>query len=380
MSGRVDAEGGTHGRPDEAMPEFVMPAEVPPPVVEPAAGATEGPDRDPDALAPSTARGITDLHPGEAPPPVRRRLAWRQLIAAGAIGVVVGAAIPGGIQAVERGAAAADRAGLESLALEYVTAIAEQRADDATRLVPPRVPGDAPLLVDAALQSAIPISDPAVGVVQIDGDSGRVDVRFRSGRGEQTRTLEADRADGAWSIRTTLAERVMLYDPGFGMPTTIGGVALEPMQPVLLYPGIYTTDERDDGWVRAAATQVLVDGDPVTTSDLMVSTEVLPALAEAAGREGMRRAEACAADPECELPTGATFEAAVDPYLSGAYGPEGIELGVQLEVRLPGEEGSDIVDVPVRVQRSADGSHAFECLAPNAYMSPAPRFDWGPCG
>lgn len=369
----------TADRDAGTMPEFVMPVE--PPAGPPAASA-------PPELDERPAPGVTALHPSELEPrehpPVRPRRPWRQLIAAGAIGVVVGAAIPGGFQAVERSAAAADRAGLEALALEYVTAIAEGRADDATALVPPSAPGGAPLLVDAVLATAQRIGEPAVGVVQIDGDSARVDVRFRSSSGERTRTLEAERAAEGWTIRTSLAEPVLLYDMGFGAAATIAGVALDPVRPSLLYPGIYTTDEQEDEWVRVEPGQVRVDGDPTTPSEVMLSTEVVPELSEAATEEALRRAAACAADPACDLPADARFEGIQPAYLSGMNGPDSIELGVAIGVT-SGTSGSgnyqvQHVDVPVRVQRAADGTETWECLEPNAYMTGGSSFEWGPCG
>ena len=112
------------------MPEFEMPPEVDPPprpaLCSPATGVAEQP-----AAYEPTGEGRVE----------RPRPAWRHLLIACLIGVLAGAAVPAAVQGFERSAVAARVDSRRSLASDYLTAIAEQRATTPPRSCRSRAPG-----------------------------------------------------------------------------------------------------------------------------------------------------------------------------------------------------------------------------------------------
>lgn len=352
---------GTHPGQDErvstSMPEFEMPA------------AVEAPPRpEASAAAPSTVRPAHTADPDASDPlepPGRSGLGWRHLLVAGLVGAIVGAAIPGGVQLVERAAADAQVESLRTVALEYLNAIADGHADDATAMVP--LAGAAQAAPDAVLQSADRIEDVEVRLVHIDGDIGSVEVRYTAEHTDIARTLEAERLDSEWRLTTTLAEPLFIAAHDARMDVGIGGVAL-PMWGAHLYPGVYEVDQEAGPLLSTRSEPFIIDGDPATRPEVYVESALLPELAQRASQYARAVVRECQAAPDCAVPADAELSEQGN-YVYGVSG-DAIDVSVQLMA------GSDIngqwFEVRVRITMDEAGAPAQWLCAPmDTYATPS---------
>lgn len=298
------------------MPEFEMPDVVPPPPV--AADAAAPPARASDPASPTETGahlpaivGATELtaepDPLAAPVPAPRpRIVWRHVLAAALVGAILGAGVPAAVQAVDRAAAAAEIEGVRSLAADYLAAIAEGRADDATALAP----SDArrPLAPPNVLAAARPIERTEVRLVHLEGDQGSVEVRYRAGGSDVFRTLDVERRDGRWSIATTLLEEVNVYSSDDRSTLIIAGTTVESGR-VLLYPGTYVPDSDAGPVLVSRAESFVVDGDPRTPTETYRMSDLAPELSELAMEHALAAVAECQRADSCEVPDGEVVRA-----------------------------------------------------------------------
>src|SRR5688572_10275426 len=108
-----------------SMPEFEMPPVAAP---RPAAALDE-----PRAAPPGRPAELDASVPRAKRP--KASFGWRQVLIAGLVGAVLGAAVPAAFEASDRSVAAARVDGLRTAALDYLTAIAEGRAELASTVV-----------------------------------------------------------------------------------------------------------------------------------------------------------------------------------------------------------------------------------------------------
>lgn len=293
---------------------------------------------------------------------------WRHLAVAGLVGVLVGAALPAGLHAAERGAVDADAERLRSTAMAYLTAIAEGEAAVATAMVP--APGAAP---NAVLRAAVPITAPEVGVVAIDGDAATVDVRFGLGERQITRTLWAARDDGAWRLGTTLAEPVAVAPDVRGSSVRVGGVALEPDAPALLYPGRYRVDLAESALLRTGGDLFEVDGDPATPTDVVASATPTEELASAAVAVTRARVGACQLLAECPVDVD-TVARPGDAILVSGVDPSSGAIDLLLPLGLGSGFGGSGQELRLRALVDAAGSlvgwQCSEAGAPDGPLEP----------
>lgn len=338
------------------MPEFEMPAEVEAP---PRPGTPPAPQRTvrPAHTAEPDASDALDA-------PRRSGLSWRHLLVAGIIGAVVGAAIPGGIQVVERAAASADEDSLRTVAMEYLTAIAEGRAGDATEMVPLRRSDEG--TADAVLQSADPIDDLEVRLVQIDGDIGSVEVRYRAKRNDTARTLEAERTFGVWRLTTPLVEPLFVASDS-RIAVRIGGVALPTGRGVDLYPGAYAIDDDAGPLVTARSEPFVIDGDPATRPEVYVESVLLPEVEERAREAARAVMAACQAGPDCTVPPDAEL-VEQGTYVYG-FSDDAVDVSVQL---MSGAEmNAQWFEVRVRIVTDETGApQEWLCTSMDSYETP----------
>lgn len=350
------------------MPDFEMPAGVPEsaPALEarvPTPGERPAHTAEPDADDPA-ARAA------------RRGINWRHVLVAGVVGVLAGAAIPGGIQVAERAAADGDQASLRATAMEYLTAIAEGRASEATAMVAAPAPGQQ--MPDAVLQSATRITDPEVRLVHIDGDAATVEVEFTLGRPQLTRTLEAERVGGAWQISRPLTEAVPFHQFSGTAGARIAGFEITLDQAPHLYPGIYTFDAvPDDAIVTARSDPFSVDGDPATQTEPYVQLSLRPSIAEQAEAVALAVGERCIAEGSCAIPPDATLR--VEPGIwVVAVSPQAVEVIAQLTTT--SSNRMDAHQIVMQIERDAAGDvSAWMCSPVDAYEltdpEPCPAVD-----
>ncbi|SDR89479.1 hypothetical protein SAMN04489719_1065 [Agrococcus carbonis] len=335
------------------MPEFEMPAEVSaPPRPEPAQPATERP-------AHTAEPGASDRL--EAPRPVRA--GWRRLIAAGVIGALLGAALPGALQLVERRAAAADTESLRTVAADYLAAIAEGRAAEATAMVP--LPQRAETATDAVLQSADRIEDAAVRLVHIDGDAGLVEVAFTLLGEEHARSLSAERVFGEWRLTTPLAEPL---DIGMfsNAVAAIGGFEL-PRGGVHLYPARYSFDRQTGPVVQVRGEPFVVDGDPASQTMAYVEAVLVPDVAAAVNTMVAELAEVCQRALDCPVPAGADVRTP-NVYISNV-GERSIDLMAQVATSTGQSE--QWFDVMVRAELGDTGAaQQWLCSSIGSFSTP----------
>ncbi|GEK79392.1 hypothetical protein ABA31_07430 [Agrococcus baldri] len=348
------------------MPQFEMPPQAEGTARPDAAGASladEAPRADtadplrPDSPAPDPPRP-------EQPSGPRRRFGWRQLLIAGLAGVMAGGAIPAALQSLDDSAASAQVEGLRTVALEYLTAIATGRAGVATQLAP--VHGDGRVAPDAVLQSADPITDYAVQLVQVDGGSGSADVRYRVGGIEVFRALEARLVDGEWSLRTSLAE---VADVTFGDPIArvqVAGVPLAGTPPVLLYPGSYRVDAFSGPFFLSGGDEFVVDGDARTPTAPYVTAGVVPRIRDLATELALDTVADCQMRARCPVGHGLRLLPVGEPYPVDADAEGG---AIDLAVPIMALDGQDTqwFDVRLRAVLDADGAPAeWLCGEPGA--------------
>lgn len=353
------------------MPDFAMPPEAAEPFVvappahpQPRHGLPADADREPpldEAIDPI------------GPPTARRP--WRHLLAATLIGVLLGAGLTSAAQGMERAAGADDRARLAAAAMAYLTAIAEGRAAEATRLVPPPARfGAADLLTDRVLSASGRITQPRAGFAQIDGDEARIDVGFILGRDDVSLTLEGARDGDGWRITTSLAERVPYFAFGPGARTaSIAGAPMSAAE-LLLYPATYMTDATDDGLISIRSVTFAVDGDARTTVEVAPMVEIAPDLAERLAPVALAYGIACQQRDGCGIPPGQLLSSGqLQPLCDGAGAAEvsvlltrSMGAGAEVEwheVRMRGELRSE--------------SAAWECGVPTLVTGRVG--EWEPC-
>lgn len=322
------------------MPQFEMP-----PQAEDAARPAAPPE-DADPLPP-----VADDPPDAAR--ARLRFGWRQLLVAGLVGALVGGAVPAVLQSLDDSAASVRVERLRSVALEYLTAIASGRAGVATALAP--VHSGARVAPDAVLQSADPITDVAVQLVQVDGETGSADVRYRLAGSEVFRTLEAREVEGEWRLETTLAE---VADVTFTDPIArvqVAGVPLDDAVPLLLYPGAYRVDAFSGPFFLSGGDEFVVDGDPSTPTAPYVTAGVVPRIRDYATELALDAVADCQMRSRCPvghglrlLPVGEPYPVDVDPQ-AGA---------VDLSVPIMARDGEDTQWFEVRLRATLDADGA----------------------
>jgi hypothetical protein len=276
-------------------PEFVMP---PPPVVTaaPASAPLAVPELLPDAVdreAPVASRVAR----------LRGRLG-RTLLAVGAAGMVVGALAQTGVTAIASATSEAQLAALQAVGMDYLTAIAEGRAADATAMVPPGRLGE--VAPDAVLADAAPIRDYSASIVgRVDDGAAVVLVKFTVGAVEVDRLLDAQLADGGWRLLTSLAEAPSIYQDHQLAQMVLGGVEIDARSPMLLYPGAYRPDVIDSGLYRTVGGTFAIDGDPDTRHEVWSGVELDMEAAVTARGLAVATVEACQAAASCEVPADA---------------------------------------------------------------------------
>lgn len=349
-----------HARHDERvstqMPEFEMPHGVPAPAR-------------PDA-APAVALGEAPAHTAEpddddpAARDGRRRINWRHVLVAGVVGVLVGAAIPGGIQVAERAAVSGDQASLRATAMAYLTAIADGRASDATAMVAAPAPGKQ--VPDAVLQSAERITEPAVRLVHIDGDAATVEVEYRLGEPRITRTLQAERIGGAWQISRPLTEAVPFHQYSGTAGASIAGFEIPFDAPLPFYPGIYRFDAvPDDPIIVSRSEPFRVDGDPTTPTEPFIEMSLVPAVAERAEAVALAVAERCMEDERCAIPPDASVRVEHGIWVT-EVSPQTVDVVAQLTTTRASWMGGH--QVVMRIDRDAAGdASAWRCSPLDAY-------------
>jgi hypothetical protein len=345
------------------MPEFEMPAEV------------SAPPR-PERAQPATERPAHTAEPGasgrlEAPRPVKA--GWRRLIAAGIIGALLGAAVPGALQLVERSAAAADTESLRTVAADYLAAIADGRAAEATAMVP--LPQRAEAAPDAVLQSAERIEDAAVRLVHIDGDAGLVEVAFTLVGEEHVRSLSVERVFGDWRVTTSLAEPL---DIGMfsNAVAAIGGFEL-PRGAVHLYPGRYSFDRQLGPIMQVRGEPFVVDGDPASQTMAYVDAMLVADASAVVNGMVLELAHGCQRGPECPIPTGADVEVASNYFNSMSEGR--VDIHVQVTARMGvSEQWHDVV---VRAELDETGEPVqWLCSPVGSFSTPTEPCPAAPAG
>ncbi len=333
-----------------------MPAAPPPRAVAPVR---------PDPGERATARPAHTAEPDASHLEPLRGTGWRQLLAAGVVGAIVGAAIPGGIELGERAAANADEAGLRQVATAYLAAIADGRASDASAMVP--LPARAEEATDAALQSARRIDAAEVRLVRVDGDIGSVEVRYEVGAVETARTLDAERVAGDWWLTTSLAEPVEAMYFSFDTQVSLAGTPLVVGRPLHLYPGLYEVDETESPIMRVRSEPFAVDGDTATPTEVFVDAQLTPEVHDDASALGLAVARECQAAPSCEIPPEVELEVAHAAVYGGADG--WLDLGVQLA---SADVQQQWFEVRLRLETDAEGAPArWLCAPPGDHGDPA---------
>ena len=352
--------GGAHPGQDErvstSMPEFEMPA------------AVEAPPR-PERPAPaSSLRPAHTAEPdasGTLEAPRRSGPGWRHVLVAGLVGAIIGAAIPGGVQMIERAAADAQVESLRTVALEYLTAIADGRADEATAMVP--LPRNAEQAPDAVLQSADRIEDVEVRLVHIDGDIGSVEVRYTAQHDDIARTLEAERVGGEWRLTTTLAEPLFVATYDSGTEVRIAGVALSTGRGVHLYPGGYSLDEDDGPLLSTRSEPFVIDGDPATRPEAYAESVLLPEAERRAGEHARAVVRECQAQPGCIVP----LEAELADQGTYVYGSSDGAIDVSVQLMAGDDLNGRWFEVRVRIVTDEAGApEQWLCAEMDDYSIP----------
>jgi hypothetical protein len=346
------------------MPEFEMPpaAEAPPLAPEPDALAPPSPEVvEPDPVEPDVA------------PAGRRRFAWKHLAATGVLALAIGLGVPTALEVADRAASADAVQELRATALEYVGAIAGGDSRRATQLVP--VHGLVYIAPPEVLRSARPIEVPEVEVVHVEGDRGTVEVHYRVYGVDVFRTLQAERDDGAWQLRTSLAEVVDRRDPEVAARASIAGVRLGGFLPVMLYPGVYTIDEVDGPVLVTGGDVFAVDGDPRTPMVPEMSIAVVPPIAERAIELTTAAVEACRQRSGCLVPT-ATRLRFVDRVLVERSDPDQRTLDLVVGFTAIDAPAQDFFQMQLRLTTDEQGVPVeWECGPPGAFGGPTV-----PCG
>lgn len=343
--------------PPQPEPEAEPVAQVPPPdeVVPP-----------PRAVEPT----VDDVEPRAAR---RHRATWKHVAAAAVLGLSMGVGVPGAFVAAERAATADSADALRGTALEYIGAIAARDSRRAAQMVPIR--GLAYIAPPEVLRSAAPIEVPEVELVHIEGDRGTAEVHYRVYGLDVFRTLQAERVDGAWQLRTSLAEIVDTADHETSVRGAVAGVPLGGFLPMMLYPGVYTLD-RVEGTVLAAGGDVFsVDGDPRTATQPVLTVTVVPAIAERATELARSAVEDCQLRPGCLVPPGSRLRF-VDRMFLARSDPEGGTVDLVAGFTAIDAPEQDYFEMQVRVLVDEhDRPVGWQCGQPGALGGPT-----HPCG
>lgn len=319
---RTPLADGATARQDGSVPpspEFFMPPDAP---ARPAVVADVG------------APPIRAPHPSDEPdddrePIGRKRLPWRQLLAAALIGILIGAGVPSVFQGLDRAAADARVESLRSTAMAYLAAIAAGESDAATAMVP--VEHETP--PDAVLRSAQRIELPDVRLTTIDGDLATVEVRYRVDGREVARTLDAERVDGDWRLRTTLAEPFTAYSRDGGGGIDVAGVQLQSSRRVMLYPGSYSTDRTTTPLIVSGGDRFDVDGDPTTQTEIFTTMDLAPGIGDAAEEVGIAHVRACDSGDGCAIEVSPDVSSVDGPWVSSVDATGAVDLVLQLRSR-----------------------------------------------
>lgn len=333
------------------MPEPVHVVEPPaaPVPAAPARSRTHDPAAEPDA------------------PLERPRRPWRQLAAAGLVGVLVGAGLPAVTQGIDRALADASADRLRQTAMAYLQALADGDSNRATAMAP--TDGEVP--AEPVLRSAERIEEPEVRLTAIDGDAATVEVRYRLGGRSIARPLAADLVEGEWRLATSLAEAVGVHSLD-GASVVIAGVALPSSDRVLLYPGVYTIDRAVTPVVITGGDRFDVDGDPETPTDVFSSLELADGIPEVAATVATAHLTACDG-ADCDPDARTEVSTVGGPWVQRVDASTGaVEMVVQLQSR---DFGARIRDLQLRALIDDEGAvAAWECAE---VLSLEPAFE--PC-
>lgn len=307
------------------MPQFVMPPAV----------ATAERSNDGGFPVPTAADVEGGLHASLAmlPAVAARSGAWlaRTLVAVGIAGLLLGAVIQGGLHATAGAAAAARSAALEAAAMDYLTAIAEGRASDASALVPPAVRGQ--VAPDAVLRDARPIRDLAVTVGHVDGDTGAVVAVYTVGGIAVERVLRAEAEGDGWRITTSLAEAPTIHQEHQLAAVTIAGVELTPNRRTLLYPGVYAQDVTDTGIYRSVGSVLVIDGDPASVTEAWSGLELDMMVAIVAADLALDVVHDCQAEASCGVDPAARVQQLDEPQLRSVNPLSGgVDIGAPITI------------------------------------------------
>jgi hypothetical protein len=337
-----------------AMPQF----EMPPPV---ASRVDDAPPAAPSPPAPEVRESAVEPDASDGMLP-SRALRWKHVAAAALAGLAIGAGVPATLELAERSAAGAAVEGLRATALDYVDAIADGDSRRASSLVPIR--GLAYAAPPEVLRSARPIEVPEVEVVHIEGDRGTAEVHYRVRGVDVFRTLQAERVEGEWQLRTSLAEVLDLGALDPGVRASIVGVQLTGFLPVMLYPGVYELDEIAGPVLVVGGDVFTVDGDPRTPTVPELTVTVVPAVGDRATELAAARVDECWVRDGCIVPRASRLRfddrvqvAGVDPVART------VDLAVGFMTL--DEPGRESFDLQVRVTLDEhDRPVAWECGEP----------------
>lgn len=280
-----------------------------------------------------------------------RPLGWSHLIAAIAVGAVLGSmahAAPRLVGAATDGPASE----LQALAREYLQAIADGEADRASELSPVRAGLD--VAPAAMLQSAGRIRPLAVEPALVDGDEGTIAVRYEVAGTEIARELHASRMRGEWQLTTSLTEAPDTESVAPPAVLRIAGLHVPLHDELYLYPGVYRLDAVEGPLFATDGGSIVMDGDPGSRTRVHVRVRLMDAFRERLAGLAVDAMAACTARPTCPVRAQAAFEVAGEPALH-----ETIADGRTIDLRVPllAREGSvwEWRAVIVRVELDARG-------------------------
>jgi hypothetical protein len=227
----------------------------------------------------------------------------------------------------------------------------------------------------AVLAAAQPIEAMEARLVQVQGDAGTVDIRYRVGGSIVYGTLDAERVDGEWRLLTSLAERVLVEAQAPGAELTIAGVSIAD-RAVQLYPGRYPVETTRGPVIETSAAPFVVDGDQGTPTYVFATPQLVPELRSLAGDYGVAAAAACQSTASCRLPQDALLGSTDQVYLQWSDLQRGtLDIGVPVIATVWGSQ--EWFEVQVRLHVDAEGHPiAWECGVPGQNPQPG---DLQPC-
>lgn len=291
----------------------------------------------------------------------RSAFGWRHVGAAVLLGAVLGGAAAAGMEAVGRSAADARASSLQSLASQYLQAIADGDADRATQLVPLEVGRE--LAPPAVLVAAWRIAPLSVSAPHVDGAEGSIDVRYRVGGTEVERTLRATSTAAGWRLETSLAELPRTSAVDATAQLQLGGVPL-PERGLHLYPAVYRLDVVEGPLFVSGGGAFTVDGDPGTATVVEAATGLMPSFEQRLAELASAAVDVCRERPDCAIRTAAPFSR-----IGAADILEVFDDGRAIDVKVPlmarDDAGWEWRDVIVRVRLDSRGLPVeFLCSMP----------------